>query len=115
MKLYRPIGTKELELIEKSGYKAFPPRLPDQPIFYPVMNVEYATEIAQNWNVKYNEDHKGYVTEFEVDDEWIRRYDVHIVGASHHAAEAHHRAGEAPGRGNSTASRLRGSRKENGV
>ncbi|MBR5975814.1 MAG: hypothetical protein IK020_11605 [Clostridiales bacterium] len=85
MKLYRPIGTKELELIEKSGYKAFPPRLPDQPIFYPVMNVEYATEIAQNWNVKYNEDHKGYVTEFEVDDEWIRRYDVHIVGASHHA------------------------------
>ena len=46
MILYRPVGTKELELIKESGYKGFPPRLPDQPIFYPVLNEQYATEIA---------------------------------------------------------------------
>lgn len=49
MKLFRPVGTKELELIEQSGFTAFPPRLPEQPIFYPVLNVEYATEIAELW------------------------------------------------------------------
>lgn len=85
MILYRPVGTKELELIEESGYKKFPPRLPDQPIFYPVLNEEYASEIAGKWNVKYNEDHKGYVTGFEVDDEFCKRYEVHVVGAAHHA------------------------------
>lgn len=46
MILYRPIGTKELELVQGSGYTRFPPRLPEQPIFYPVLNEKYATEIA---------------------------------------------------------------------
>lgn len=49
--LYRPVGPKELALIEASGWKGFPPRLPDQPIFYPVMNEEYAIQIARDWNV----------------------------------------------------------------
>jgi hypothetical protein len=31
--LYRPVGPKELALIAQSGYREFPPRLPDQPIF----------------------------------------------------------------------------------
>ena len=84
MKLYRPVGTKELKLIEESGFKKFPPRLPDQPIFYPVLNEEYAIEIASKWNVTYNEDHRGYVTEFEVEDEFCGRYEPHTVGASHH-------------------------------
>lgn len=84
MILYRPVGTKELELIEESGYKKFPPRLADQPIFYPVLNEQYASEIAEKWNVKYNEDHKGYVTEFEVDDDFCKRYEVHVVGAAYH-------------------------------
>ena len=70
MILYRPVGTKELQLIAESGFKCFPPRLPEQPIFYPVLSQEYATEIASNWNVKYNDDHMGYVTQFEVDDEF---------------------------------------------
>jgi hypothetical protein len=39
MKLYRPVGYKELELIKQSGMKEFPPRLPEQPIFYPVLNI----------------------------------------------------------------------------
>ena len=66
MFLYRPVGTKELLLIKASGSRRFPPRLPEQPIFYPVLNEEYAAEIASNWNVKFNDDHKGYVTKFEV-------------------------------------------------
>ena len=84
MILYRPVGTKELELIVQSGNKAFPPRLPDQPIFYPVLNEKYAIEIASNWNVKYNDDHKGYVTEFEVDDKFCAKYEPHTVGADYH-------------------------------
>lgn len=84
MILYRPIGTAELVLIEKSGYKRFPPRLPEQPIFYPVLNKEYAEEIAKNWNVKNNSDHKGYVTRFEVETEYCSQFEIHTVGRSHH-------------------------------
>ena len=84
MVLYRPVGTKELKLIEESGFTAFPPRLPEQPIFYPVLNKKYATEIAAKWNVKQNEDHKGYVTKFEVDSKYCKQFEVHVVGAYYH-------------------------------
>lgn len=84
MILYRPVGTKELELIKDSAYTKFPPRLPEQPIFYPVLNEKYATEIASRWNVKYNDDHKGYVTRFEIDDEYGKQFEVHVVGDSYH-------------------------------
>ena len=84
MTLYRPVGTEELVLIVKSGYRCFPPRLPEQPIFYPVLNREYAREIAENWNVKNNSDHKGYVTQFEVEDEYVSQFEVHTVGRSYH-------------------------------
>lgn len=50
--LWRPTGPKELALVEASGWRAWPPRLPDQPIFYPVLNEDYATKIARDWNVK---------------------------------------------------------------
>ena len=71
MILYRPVGTGELKLIEKSGFRRFPPRLPEQPFFYPVLNEQYAVEIASQWNVKYNADHKGYVMELsECEDQW---------------------------------------------
>ena len=84
MKLYRPVGTAELELIKQSGYRAFPLRLPEQPIFYPVLSEKYAQEIAENWNVKSTPDHRGYVTEFEVDDSYISQFEVHTVGAGYH-------------------------------
>jgi hypothetical protein len=58
--LYRPVGPEELELIRNSGWKAFPPRLPEQPIFYPVVEKEYAVRIARDWNVKASG--SGYVT-----------------------------------------------------
>lgn len=83
MILYRPVGTEELDLIADSDYKKFPPRLPEQPIFYPVLNREYAREIAEKWNTQ-TADNKGYVTEFEVDDEYIKNFAVHTVGAKHH-------------------------------
>ncbi len=46
--LYRPAGPKELALVEQSGFTRWPPRLQEQPIFYPVTNEEYAIEIAAN-------------------------------------------------------------------
>lgn len=84
MILYRPVGTKELELITASNYTKYPPRLPEQPIFYPVLNEQYATQIASQWNVKYNSDHKGYVTKFEIDNNYFKQFEVHIVGANYH-------------------------------
>jgi len=84
MILYRPVGSKECALIIESGYTKFPPRLPEQPIFYPVLNEKYAVEIASRWNVNYNDDHKGYVTKFEVDDTYVRQFEIHTVGDSYH-------------------------------
>lgn len=80
--LYRPVGPKELELIAHSGYREFPPRLPEQPIFYPVLNEEYATQIACDWNVKASG--SGYVTRFQMSQEFLDRYEVQIVGGSIH-------------------------------
>lgn len=85
MILFRPVGEKELALVKASGYTAFPPRLPEQPIFYPVLNERYASEIAERWNTKdKTSDFKGYVTRFEVDDEFISKYEVQTVGRSYH-------------------------------
>ena len=76
--LYRPVGPKELELIRASGNRAFPPRLPEQPIFYPVLNEEYANDISRKWNVR---DHgAGYGTRFHVRKDFVAKYPVQIVG-----------------------------------
>ena len=80
--LYRPVGPKELALIVASGYREFPPRLPEQPIFYPVLNEDYARQIARDWNVR--DSGSGYVTRFAVRSEFLARYDVRTVGASSH-------------------------------
>ncbi|MBR6634092.1 MAG: hypothetical protein IKL41_00515 [Clostridia bacterium] len=85
MRLYRPVGQAELDLIAKSDYLKYPPRLPEQPIFYPVLNEKYAHEIAEKWNKKSADSgYAGYVTAFEIDDEYISQYDIHTVGASYH-------------------------------
>jgi tetratricopeptide (TPR) repeat protein len=83
MILYRPVGLQELELIYDSGMKAFPARLPQQPIFYPVLQLEYARQIASDWNVK-NGQFAGYVTEFKVEDPYISKFEKHTVGGSQH-------------------------------
>jgi len=80
--LYRPVSKKELDLIEQSGWKEFPPRLAEQPIFYPVMNIEYARQITVEWNVPaYG---NGYVTQFEVNSNYLQRFQVENVGDRHH-------------------------------
>lgn len=80
--LYRPVGPKELELIKDSGWKKFPPRLFHQPIFYPVMNEEYAIQIARDWNVSASG--SGFVTKFHVDVEYISKFQVQNVGGEIH-------------------------------
>jgi hypothetical protein len=83
--LYRPVGQHELDLIAASRYRAFPPRLPDQPIFYPVLHEAYATQIARDWNTKHNNPPVGYVTRFHVRTEYLDNYEVQVVGGSQHA------------------------------
>lgn len=80
--LYRPVGPNELKLIENSGFKRFPPRLEQQPIFYPVMNEEYAVQIARDWNVAASG--SGYVTEFDVDKDYVSKFEVQNVGGHIH-------------------------------
>lgn len=80
--LWRPVGPAELRLIEEAGYRAFPPRLPEQPIFYPVLNEGYAVQIARDWNLK--ADGAGYVTRFEVRRDFLQRYPVQRAGGREH-------------------------------
>lgn len=80
--LYRPTGPEELELVKQSGYLRWPPRLPEQPIFYPVTNELYAIEIAKRWNIK--DSKVGYVTRFNVRADFMSRYELQKVGGAHH-------------------------------
>lgn len=83
--LFRPVGQKELDLIRDTDYSAFPPRLPFQPIFYPVLNEEYALQIARDWNTKdQSSGYVGYVTRFWVKTEFLANYAVQTVGSSQH-------------------------------
>ena len=82
--LFRPVGQHELQLIRESGFTAFPPRLPEQPIFYPVLTQEYAEQIARDWKAKRDEGKVGYVTRFAVRSDFLRRYQIQTVGGSIH-------------------------------
>lgn len=85
MILYRPVGQAEFELIQQSNYQLFPPRLPEQPIFYPVLNLKYAKEIAQRWNTKdKNSGFRGFVVKFKIEDDYISKFPIQTVGASYH-------------------------------
>ncbi len=61
---------------------AFPPRLPEQPIFYPVTTEAYAIKIARDWNVP--ESGAGFVTRFEVRREFLDRYRIEEAGGRAH-------------------------------
>ncbi|MFF2042656.1 ADP-ribosylation/crystallin J1 [Kitasatospora sp. NPDC058170] len=76
--LWRPTGPEELALVEAADWRAWPPRLPEQPIFYPVLNEDYAVRIARDWNVPASG--VGYVTRFEVDTAFLARYPVQQAG-----------------------------------
>lgn len=83
--LFRPVGLVELKLIQASGYRAFPPRLTFQPIFYPVMNLDYAIQIARDWNTKdVASGYMGAALQFSVDAEYLAQFDPVIVGGPQH-------------------------------
>jgi hypothetical protein len=83
--LFRPVGLYELRLIRDSGFTAFPPRLPEQPIFYPVMNEEYAAQIAREWNTPDEKSgYLGVVTAFDVDSAYLSQYEEKVVGGANH-------------------------------
>jgi len=83
--LYRPTGPQELALVRESGWSAWPPRLPEQPIFYPVTSEAYAEQIARDWNsTGAAAEFSGYVTRFHVRAAFLGRYDVQTVGSSRH-------------------------------
>lgn len=85
MILYRPTGKAELALVEKNCWTAWPPRLADKPIFYPVLTFEYAERIARDWNsVRAAPDNLGYVTRFEIGADTAARYPVQVAGGSAH-------------------------------
>jgi hypothetical protein len=79
--LWRPVGPAELDLIRGSGMTEFPPRLPDQPIFYPVLSEEYATKIARDWNAPRG---GGYVTKFYVREDFLAAYTIQSAGGQAH-------------------------------
>lgn len=80
--LWRPVGPVELRLIAETGMSAFPPRLPEQPIFYPVVTEDYAVKIARDWNVR--ESGSGYVTRFQVRRAYLAQYQVQDAGGRAH-------------------------------
>ncbi|WP_374460512.1 ADP-ribosylation/crystallin J1 [Chryseobacterium taeanense] len=83
--LYRPVGEKEMLLIIENGYRAFPPRLEWQPIFYPVLNEDYASEIAEKWNTRDEAgNYLGFVTRFDVKEDFLNKYPSQNVGAKNH-------------------------------
>jgi hypothetical protein len=83
--LYRPVGQAELNLIAAAAFRSFPPRLPEQPIFYPVLSLEYAEQIARDWNTKDERSgYAGYVTEFAVDSDYLNQFEVKKVGGKEH-------------------------------
>jgi len=83
--LFRPVGQYELDLIAANGFRAFPPRLPEQPTFYPVLTLEYAEQIARDWNTRDERSgYVGYVTEFAVDSDYLNQFDIRKVGGHEH-------------------------------
>lgn len=83
MLLHRPTGLEELLLIFATGMRAFPPRLPEQPIFYPVLTEAYASQLARDWNAT-SGSLAGYVTRFALDDTFASSFPVRTVGSHAH-------------------------------
>jgi hypothetical protein len=76
--LYKPVSQKELDLIKKSGWKAFPTELNEQPFFYPLMKEAYAVQISREATAPaYG---VGYITRFEIDVEFVSRYKIRNIG-----------------------------------
>lgn len=82
--LFRPVGQAELDLIAAAGFLRFPPRLPEQPFFYPVLNEAYAVQIARDWNMRHSAEGVGYVTRFRVQSGYLASFPAQTVGSREH-------------------------------
>ncbi|HVH72171.1 MAG TPA: hypothetical protein VNB49_13810, partial [Candidatus Dormibacteraeota bacterium] len=83
--LFHPVGLYELALIWDTGMREFPPRLPHQPIFYPVANIDYARQIARNWNTADEKSGSaGFVTSYDLDKSYLSNFEPHTVGSPEH-------------------------------
>lgn len=81
--LFRPVGQAELDKIRDADWRAFPPRLAWQPIFYPVLNEQYAIRIARDWNTDDPASgYVGYVLRFALPRDYVERFAKHVVGDS---------------------------------
>jgi len=75
--LYRPTGQKELDLIKKSGFRAFPPHLEGQTIFNFLLNEEYATFIARECNANNAfSGYTGYVLRLSVRTDFLVQFEI---------------------------------------
>jgi len=85
IELFRPVGPRELARIAELDWRAFPPRLHHQPIFYPVLNERYARKIARDWNASNAQNgYEGYVTRFRVAAAYAGKFATQTVGANWH-------------------------------
>jgi len=83
--LYLAVGLKELDLILQTGCRRFPPSLVQQPIFYPVFDRQYACEIAEKRKAEDpNSGYAGFVMQFEIPEEYAKKFTQQPVGALHH-------------------------------
>jgi hypothetical protein len=83
--LCRPMGVGEMVKILEADAARFPPRLPEQPIFYPVLNRAYAEQIAERWNAPNpGNGYAGFVTQFQVDAQYAARFAPQVVGSAMH-------------------------------
>ena len=78
--LFRPVGAEELRLVEQSGFRTFPPRSAQQPIFYPVLTEEFALKIVHEWLIP--DMGAGYITRFKVRRTFLSRYQVQNAGGA---------------------------------
>jgi hypothetical protein len=77
------LAKKELDLVAQSDYSSFPPRLEGQPIFYPVLNKEYATFTARKWNTADAfSGYVGYVLRFSVRSSYLEKFEIQKVGSA---------------------------------
>ncbi len=85
VELFRSVGRQELDRIAASGHRAFPPRSPDEPVFYPVLTRKYAEQLARNWQARDpNSGFRGFVLRFRVRADYLSRFEVHTVGDTAH-------------------------------
>jgi hypothetical protein len=85
IELFRPTGPRELARIRELGWRGFPPRLNHQPIFHPVLNEDYARQIARDWNAtKADTGYQGFVTRFRLRADYASRFEIQTVGARIH-------------------------------